>query len=587
MIHRLRLGLRGKLLLALFTIALAPMITMWYFVDQSLKTFSQEIVSAVYTEVESQAQENLLQWRRTAYERVRDLAEGLSDAAVESRQTIAARLDESGEGMFFGIDLADVVALDPTMVQIPAGRSELFPPDLMTRPRVKAAIEQAMNTPSGRRTVIPVETMHVTYAFVRTQPYGEILGVALRNSELRSFMKSDVSEEDFGQIVAIQSRELTSRLGIVNLLAFLLIAVAVLVAMRSLTRSVTNPLIELAGMIYEQHQDQPVRRDLNSGEDLGLLVKNYADSSRSYARMRDDPMALAPGVNPNAYIPEDLIDPTGAGETASTAANSGRKKSVTPEAEKLNTRDDFISFLTHELRTPMTSIIASTEALLADIEFTPEQQRDFITIIQDEAKRLTRMLHDVLHVLRLQSGRIPMQVVPFDLRLVINRVLDANRALADRKGIRVSCEPLPNDYRLEAVLGDPDRVTQVVTNLISNGIKYTPAGGNITVHVSVLNKTVRNEKRSFAMVTVQDSGPGITPKDRQKIFEKFRRLESADLAAEGFGLGLTISKVLVEEHGGKIWFTSKSGQGAAFHFTLPIPADETTIEMAERMTESQ
>jgi signal transduction histidine kinase len=224
-------------------------------------------------------------------------------------------------------------------------------------------------------------------------------------------------------------------------------------------------------------------------------------------------------------------------------------------------KDDFMSTVTHELRTPLTSIRAFSEILLADPDVELEQRRRFLSIITRETERLTRLINQVLDLAKIESGRAEWHVTRIDMRDLVSEALAGMSQVFKEKGIAVEAR-LPD--HLPPVQADLDRVIQVLLNLLSNAVKFcAPERGRIDVSVSENPGSVR--------VDVRDNGPGISPEFQEVVFDKFR--QAGDTLTEkppGTGLGLHISRQIVEHFGGRMWVESRLGEGACFSFTLPV-----------------
>ncbi len=219
-------------------------------------------------------------------------------------------------------------------------------------------------------------------------------------------------------------------------------------------------------------------------------------------------------------------------------------------------QSQFLATVSHELRTPLTSIIAFTELLLKQAD---GQQREYLEDVLDSSRRLLEMVDNLLDFSRLKAGRIELFTDLVEVDELITDVERALRPLAARKNVRLLVADLPE---LPLVLVDPLRVRQVLVNLVSNGIKFTPEGGTVTVGAQA--------RDGWVEVWVRDTGPGIPEAQRDLIFEAFRRVEAPGLNKPGSGLGLAIARNLVEMHGGQIWVEDAPG-GALFRFTLPAP----------------
>jgi PAS domain S-box-containing protein len=228
-------------------------------------------------------------------------------------------------------------------------------------------------------------------------------------------------------------------------------------------------------------------------------------------------------------------------------------------AELERAKSEFLSSISHELRTPLTSILGYAALLREDTEGLPEVG-DHIDVIERNARRQLRLVEDLLSIARIQAGEFEVHRCPVDLAEVVRLGVEGMRPAADEAGLRLepSCEPPVR------VCGDADRLDQVLANLLSNAIKFTPAGGRISVRLS----TTPEE----AVLTVTDTGPGIQPQERARLFDRlFRGDDVTRLQVSGAGLGLAIARSIVEAHDGTIEArTDLDGGGATFELTLPL-----------------
>ncbi len=225
------------------------------------------------------------------------------------------------------------------------------------------------------------------------------------------------------------------------------------------------------------------------------------------------------------------------------------------EAEEL--KDTFISVVSHELKTPVALIKGYVSTLRReDVSWDPEIVQDSLEIIEEEADRLNEMIENLLDASRLQAGGISLNMVDVSLPKLAERMAEKFRTQAEQHTIVVDFEP---DFPI--VLADEDRLAQVFSNLISNAIKYSPHGGEIRIEGQARPRQV--------VVCVTDQGPGIAPNDVPHIFDRFYRSDQAARTTKGAGLGLYLSRAVVEAHGGRIWVDPKTGEGARICFSLP------------------
>ncbi|MFG1292085.1 ATP-binding protein [Xanthobacter versatilis] len=226
-------------------------------------------------------------------------------------------------------------------------------------------------------------------------------------------------------------------------------------------------------------------------------------------------------------------------------------------------KDDFVSSVTHELRTPLTAIRALSELMLDAPDMEEAQRQEFLAIIVGESERLGRLVNQVLDMAKLESGHGEWHNADVDLRRLVRDAVTATTELARSRGAEIVFEAPETVPLLRA---DPDRLTQVVLNLISNAVKFVPAEGG-RVHVSL------HVEGDGLVVRVKDNGPGVPEAERDTIFEKFRQGGDALTRPPGTGLGLPISRRIVDHFGGRMWLENQDGSGACFAFRLPFQPD--------------
>jgi PAS domain S-box-containing protein len=240
-------------------------------------------------------------------------------------------------------------------------------------------------------------------------------------------------------------------------------------------------------------------------------------------------------------------------------------RDITKEVEADRAKSEFVSNVSHELRTPMTAIKGYTDLLHAGaVGSINDDQERFLGIIRNNADRLTALINDLLDISRMETGRVRFEPRPLQIGDVIADVVNALAVPAEAKQQTLTYKVVAG---LPDVIGDRDRLNQVVTNLVGNAIYYTPDGGKIQVRAYPVEGAVR--------VDVQDTGIGIAPDDLGHIFERFYRADDP-LVQEvtGTGLGLSIARMFVEMHGGRVWVESEPDKGSTFTFVLPVPAQE-------------
>jgi len=231
-------------------------------------------------------------------------------------------------------------------------------------------------------------------------------------------------------------------------------------------------------------------------------------------------------------------------------------------------KDDFVSTVTHELRTPLTSIRAFTEILLDDPDVELGQRRKFLGIITKETERLTRLINQVLDLAKIESGKAEWARTPVDMKDVISDTLSAMGQVFREKNIEVVAR-LPD--KVSPVTADLDRMIQVMLNLLSNAAKFCdPSRGRIEVTLA--------EKSGSLEVEVRDNGRGISPEHQVEIFDKFHQVgDTLTDKPHGSGLGLHISRQIIEHFGGRLWVDSDIGCGASFSFSVPVSASPRAL----------
>ncbi len=233
-------------------------------------------------------------------------------------------------------------------------------------------------------------------------------------------------------------------------------------------------------------------------------------------------------------------------------------------------KDDFMSSVTHELRTPLTSIRALAELMLDSPDMPPEQHQQFVGIIAQESERLSRLVNQVLDLAKIESGHAEWHNTEVDISALLHQAAATTAELFRNAGCTLEVEATPS-APLAPLWADPDRIQQVLLNLLSNAAKFSPRGrGQVQMRLQDLGHEVR--------VTVQDNGPGLSTEEQARAFDKFRQLGDARDRPQGTGLGLPICRQIVEHLGGQMWINSQPGAGACFGFSLPRTAAPNTAK---------
>jgi signal transduction histidine kinase len=226
--------------------------------------------------------------------------------------------------------------------------------------------------------------------------------------------------------------------------------------------------------------------------------------------------------------------------------------------ERLNKlKSEFVSMVSHEFRTALVGIQGFSE-ILRDEANSPDEVKSLATDINNDAQRLNRMIGEMLDLDRMEAGKIRLSPKPLDLNKLVADTIERAQAASDQH--RIAGEL---DRALPIINGDADRLVQVISNLLTNAVKYSPDGGEVVVRTQAENGSVH--------VSVVDHGVGIPPEFVDRLFGRYERFESNRTSkVVGTGLGLAISRQIIELHGGRIWVESKPGEGSNFQFTLPL-----------------
>ncbi|HSF05626.1 MAG TPA: GAF domain-containing protein [Methylomirabilota bacterium] len=223
-------------------------------------------------------------------------------------------------------------------------------------------------------------------------------------------------------------------------------------------------------------------------------------------------------------------------------------------------KSEFLANMSHELRTPLNAIIgfseALTERMFGDLN---DKQDEYLRDIYASGQHLLSLINDILDLSKIEAGRMDLDLTDFPLAHAIDNTLMLIRDRAARRDIALHHAV---DHRLGQIRADERKIKQVLLNLLSNALKFTPEGGRVEVRASIVDGMVE--------ISVADTGVGIAPQDQEVVFEEFRQVGTAAKKVEGTGLGLALSRKFIELHGGRIWVTSQVGVGSTFTFTLPL-----------------
>lgn len=233
-----------------------------------------------------------------------------------------------------------------------------------------------------------------------------------------------------------------------------------------------------------------------------------------------------------------------------------RERDAREQAERATRqRDEMLAMIAHDLRNPVSTIGMSAE-LLRELNAEDQTGAHYIDVIERAASDMSHLINDLLDVSRFESGTFAVAMATVQIRELLEQTIDGFEAQAGATGVRLGCEIA---QEVKAVAGDRDRLMQVLSNLVSNALKFVPDTGSIVLRASRTD--------GFVQVSVADTGPGLPPGSLPHVFDRFWQADHASRA--GSGLGLYICKGIVEAHGGRIWVDSTAGAGTTFHFTVP------------------
>jgi signal transduction histidine kinase len=301
------------------------------------------------------------------------------------------------------------------------------------------------------------------------------------------------------------------------------------------------------------------------GRAIGVLNINRIDRDRSFSA--GDARVLAVFGEHTAIAIQRVEEYRALDSRASLLEDANRRL-----AEVNRMKEIFLYTVSHELKTPLTCIIAYAEFLRQDDNaIEPEQRKTFSRILYDQANRLLELVNDIMDLSRLEGGAARLNLTPTCLNTIVDSSVQALETLAVRKGVNLAQE-LASE--LPSIPVDASKLRQVIVNLLNNAIKFTESGGTITIGTRAWDGNV--------IVEVSDSGIGIAARDLTRIFDLFARSDVAvSRQYEGLGLGLHLVKRLVELHGGRVWVESTPGKGSRFSFSLPMAAAPATPAEAE------
>ena len=308
------------------------------------------------------------------------------------------------------------------------------------------------------------------------------------------------------------------------------------------------------------------RSDSDASRDLGRADRGRSGAER---QAEGDERLRVERENSDEAIDAERLRTDAATEMGRTHHQASAKSSaelLSREQEShqetkatLTTREEFLAIVSHDLRNPLNNISMAAQNLLEE-PGEPKDVRELASSINRSAGEMLGLIQDLLDVERIALGKLTLHIEQHDVTEIINQAVEQLQGAAASKGVTLDAEP--QDV-CGYVVCDRSRVMQVLSNLIGNAIKFTPAKGQICV--SCQRTDSEGEK---VQISVSDTGEGIAPEKIKSIFERFSQIHNQD--RRGIGLGLYIARMMVEEHPGRIWVESKLGEGSTFHFTLPL-----------------
>jgi signal transduction histidine kinase len=316
----------------------------------------------------------------------------------------------------------------------------------------------------------------------------------------------------------------------------------------------------------------PVRASLLTGNGFPLLLLMAAlivigyGVARRWVRVNSDLDQTQEGLRASEHRYRNLFEQAEEGRQTLAAQNEQLR-----ELDRL--KDEFVALVSHELRTPLTSISGYLDLIVEEKEGLTDEQRQFLDVVRRNADRLQSLVGDLLFIAQIDSGNFRLDRAETDLAELARNSYESARFVADAKGVDVLLSADP----VRSFSADPGRLAQLLDNLVSNAVKFTPQGGKVTIRVA--------QRGDRALLHVADSGMGIPAEDQPRLFERFYRSSTTTASAiPGTGLGLAIAKAIVDAHGGTITFTSRENAGTTFRVELPIEPGSEAGETLEPAT---
>jgi two-component system, NtrC family, sensor kinase len=443
----------------------------------------------------------------------------VADVNLQDVSRVVSETQIGAAGYAYAVDARGDVFAHPDINLVLGHRS------FASLPQVQAALRPSAGAAETATIGRDVNGTKVLSAFQTVQPTG-----------WRVFVEEPLSEA-FAPLKATVWRTA------VLLVAFLALATVTSVL---LARRLVRPIESIqaaAAKIGSGALDD--RLEISSRDELGALAEEF---NRMAERLQESYAGLERKVQERTRALADAL--AALDEKSRELEAASRHKS------------EFLASMSHELRTPLNAISGFAQVLRKQLfgEINAKQD-EYLDDILGSADHLLALINDVLDLSKVEAGQVELKVASFSLREALERGVVMVRERASEDGVQVALAATPD---VGTVSGDERRIRQVIFNLLSNAVKFTPAGGAVDVSATRADGEVR--------IAVADTGPGISPEDHERIFEEFQQTEAGLAQNEGTGLGLALSKRLVELHGGRIWVDSQPGKGSTFVFTLPVEA---------------
>jgi signal transduction histidine kinase len=319
----------------------------------------------------------------------------------------------------------------------------------------------------------------------------------------------------------------------------------------------------IAQTIFARRVIQPIVRMGQAAQ--AIAAGNLSSRVQEGATLHNEVGALVRNFNNMAA----RIDALHSSLEQKVRERTAELQAANAKLEELNSvKSRYLSTVSHELRTPLTSIKAFAQILLDSPIEDRHTRRRFLNIIDTETDRLSRLISDLLDLAKIEGGVLLWRMERFDIAALLQHACAAMMPVAVEAKISLECTAEAG----LSVRADQDRLQQVVTNLIGNALKFCAAGAHVSVSsaVSAISGPGQRTSGEYALISVSDSGPGLSPAECGKVFDRFFRGANTGHGVKGTGLGLSICREIVQHHGGEIWVDSKPGYGSVFRFTVPL-----------------